>query len=98
MRSASRLFTLCLVVSIAAAIAPPAASAGPFKVGAYYFGVFNAPSCVVCVPGQPDWWRGVRDYYNGNVDPPWQGQDFSYLKPALGFYDNAQTATLEKQI
>jgi hypothetical protein len=95
MRRTQLLLALCLAAVIS--VATPAA-AGPFKVGAFYFGVFNAPSCVVCGPGNSDWWKGVRDYYNGDVDPPWQGQDFSYLKPALGFYDNAQSATLEKQI
>lgn len=73
-------------------------AAGAYKVGAYYFGVWNAGSCVVCTGGNTDWWKGVRDYYNGSVDPPWQGQDFSYLKPALGFHDNSQAATLEKHI
>jgi hypothetical protein len=97
MRRPSRLLT-CVLALLLCAVATPVVSAGPFKVGAFYFGVFNAPSCVVCGSGNTDWWKGVRDYYNGDVDPPWQGQDFSYLKPALGFYDNSQTATLEKQI
>lgn len=81
-----------------ALLVPTTLGAGPFKVGAYYFGVYNQASCNNCGGGNTDWWKGVRDYYNGDVDPPWQGQDFSYLKPALGFYDNSQTTTVAKHI
>lgn len=76
----------------------PSSAQSNYKVGTYYFGTFNGPSCVVCGGSNTDWWKGVRDYYNGSIDPPWQSDDFSYLKPALGFYDNSQSAVLEKQI
>ncbi len=95
-RRCQRFLALLLVSGLC--LAPLSTWAATYKVGAYYFGTFNGPSCVVCSGSNTDWWRGVRDYYNGSVDPPWQGEDFSYLKPALGFYDNSQAATLEKQI
>jgi len=83
---------LCVV------IATGAAYGATYKVGVYYFGVWSASSCNVCGGGNTDWWKGARDYYNGDIDPPWQSDDFSYLLPALGFYDNSQRATLEKQV
>ncbi len=96
-RSSRALRGLVLLVTVGIATAGTG-HAAPFKVGAYYFGTFNQGSCVVCGGGNTDPWKGVRDYYQGSIDPPWQSEDFSYLRPALGFYDNAQSATLEKHI
>ncbi len=89
---------LAIVLACLLLLVASPGEAAPKKVGAYYFGTFNLPSCAVCNGGNTDPWKGVRDYYNGSVDPPWQGQNFSYLKPALGFYDNSQAATVEKHI
>jgi hypothetical protein len=53
----------------------------------------------------PDWWAGVRDYSGDDPSVPqtayakkWPHTDFSYLEPSIGFYNDAQTSTLEKQI
>jgi hypothetical protein len=50
-----------------------------------------------------DWWAGVRDYSGDDPSVPqykgvWPTADFSDLEPSIGFYDDSQTSTLEKQI
>jgi hypothetical protein len=85
-----------------------------YQVGAYYFGAFdvNDPNdpFLIAVDNKfhryPDPWGGVRDFH-GDPDSQWgpvpqntQGWagDWSYLKPSIGYYDDSQVATLEKQI
>ncbi len=79
------------------------------RAGALYFGSFDAKSTDVIaatkrVYGRDgDWWGGVRDYSGQDPAVPvkrwaWPNDDFSHLKPAIGFYDDAQTSTLEKHI
>ena len=85
-----------------------ASSENPYSVGAFYFSTF-APSGKSIIAGaaaiygrRNDWWGGVEDFYgrqpNVKMDTRgWVG-DWSYLKPQIGYYDESQTATLERQI
>ena len=81
------------------------------RVGALYFGTWNIGTNPAILQGgrtvfkrtYDDWWAGVRDY--SGQDPTvaqykgaWPDDDFSDRMPAIGFYDDAQTATVEKHI
>ncbi|WP_252782013.1 glycoside hydrolase family 99-like domain-containing protein [Actinoallomurus rhizosphaericola] len=78
------------------------------RVGAIYFGTFDADGNrafmdnVKSVYGRDnDWWGGVKDF--AGYDAPqnawhWPNTDFSDLKPSIGYYDDEQPATLERQI
>jgi hypothetical protein len=79
------------------------------RAGALYFGMWNSGTRNVIdaakrVYGRDgDWWGGVRDYSGADPSVPlnrwaWPREDFSYLQPALGFYEDTQTATVEKHI
>jgi hypothetical protein len=79
----------------------------PYVVGALYFGSF-APSARELAEGtervygrKGDWWGGVRDFHGDTGvkqdSRGWSG-DFSHLKPAIGYYDQSSTATLEQHI
>jgi hypothetical protein len=78
------------------------------RAGAIYFGTFDADgnqglmSNVDAVYGRGgDWWGGVKDFAGYDVPRDawhWPGADFSDLKPSIGYYDDSQPATLEKQI
>jgi len=79
------------------------------RAGALYFGTFNSGArnlidATKKVYGRDgDWWGGVRDFSGADPAVPvnrwaWPNEDFSYLQPALGFYDDTQTATVEKHI
>jgi hypothetical protein len=99
------------VLSVAAALLLFASRAGaadsPYIVGAYYFGSF-APSAKELIAGtsrvygrQGDWWGGVRDFHGDagvKADTRGWSGDFSRLKPAIGYYDQSSTATLEQHI
>jgi len=79
-----------------------------YVVGAYYFGLFS-PSGTQSIEGSErvhgrkgDWWGGVSDFYGKEKGIPadrrgWTG-DFSELKPAIGYYDQRDVATLEQHI
>lgn len=86
-------------------------SAADYQVGAYYFGMFSPQDTgiiqkTLATYGRAnDWWGGVRDFHGDpDYSPPvsinTQGwpESFPHLKPAIGYYDNSQTATLEKHI
>lgn len=101
----SRALAACLAAL--ACVAIPCAADSPYVVGAFYFGSF-APSARELVAGtarvygrQGDWWGGVRDFHGDTGvkrdSRGWSG-DFSNLKPAIGYYDQSSTATLEQQI
>ncbi|HSX02603.1 MAG TPA: glycoside hydrolase family 99-like domain-containing protein [Candidatus Saccharimonadia bacterium] len=80
-----------------------------YQVGAYYFGTYDngaSPALLQAVLNYfgryPDPWGGVRDF--SGQDPAvkqntqgWTG-DWSYLKPSIGYYDDSQPSTLQKQI
>jgi Glycosyltransferase WbsX/Repeat of unknown function (DUF5648) len=83
------------------------------RAGAIYFGAWDSYSTMIMGATQTwctrsgDWWGGVRDY--SGLDPStgtcldkykahWGNVDWSYLKPSIGWYDDSQPATLEKQI
>jgi hypothetical protein len=83
------------------------------RAGAIYFGTWNRESTMVIAATQHwfkrpgDWWGGVRDYsgrdpsVGPHVDPykaRWGDVDFSHLEPSIGYYDDADPATLEKHI
>jgi hypothetical protein len=81
------------------------------RAGAIYFGNWDANTNPANVQGgynffhrgYADWWAGVRDYSGDDPSVPhytgaWPGTDFSDLKPSIGFYDDSQPSTLEKQI
>ncbi|GLY85932.1 glycoside hydrolase family 99-like domain-containing protein [Actinoallomurus iriomotensis] len=78
------------------------------QVGAIYFGSFDADgnqdlmAHVKSVYGRDgDWWGGVRDFAGSGVPVNrwhWPQTDFSDLEPSIGYYDDSQPATLEKQI
>lgn len=80
----------------------------PYVVGAFYFGSFS-DSAHGIIDGvarvhkrRNDWWGGVSDFFGGEPGIPadrrgWSG-DWSYLKPAIGYYDQKSVTTLEKHI
>jgi hypothetical protein len=81
------------------------------RAGALYFGTFDADTNPAIIQagydffhrGYADWWAGVRDYSGRDPSVPqykgaWPNADFSDLEPSIGFYDDSQTSTLEKQI
>lgn len=81
------------------------------RAGALYFGTFDADTNPAIIQagydffhrGYADWWAGVRDYSGRDPGVPqykgaWPNADFSDLEPSIGFYDDSQTSTLEKQI
>lgn len=77
------------------------------RAGAIYFGRYDDLATAVITAGERtygrkgDWWSGVRDYYGVDVLPSrglWPNDDFSDWKPALGWYDDSLTQTLEQHI
>lgn len=80
------------------------------RAGAVYFGMFDAAGHQRIIQRtqqvfgrKDDWWGGVRDY--SGRDPsvrqftgPWPAADFSRLEPSIGFYDDSDPKTLERQI
>ncbi|MBB5132898.1 hypothetical protein HNP84_002619 [Thermocatellispora tengchongensis] len=80
------------------------------RAGAIYFGSWNPSSDMVIGATKTwyqrdgDWWGGVRDYYGRDpgVEPSkynvWKDEDFSNLKPSIGYYDDSEPETLEKHI
>ncbi|MGH8794146.1 MAG: glycoside hydrolase family 99-like domain-containing protein [Stackebrandtia sp.] len=77
------------------------------RAGAVYFGMFNINGHQRIIERteevygrEGDWWGGVRDFYDGhpNGSETWPGEDFSYLKPSIGYYDDSDPATIEKHI
>lgn len=81
------------------------------RTGALYFGTWNSGAHPSIIQGgrtfykrtYDDWWAGVRDYSGQDPSVPqykgaWPDDDFSDRKPAIGFYDDAQTSTVEKHI
>lgn len=55
-----------------------------------------------------DWWVGVRDLYQNNLPSPlasaypvaasWWAQDWSHMRPVIGYYDQSKTSTVLKHI
>jgi hypothetical protein len=78
------------------------------RAGAIYFGTFNPNSKTVIDATKRvfhrdnDWWGGVRDFSGADPEVPANTQgwdeDFSHLKPRIGFYDDSRPETLEKHI
>jgi hypothetical protein len=77
------------------------------RAGAVYFGMFNTNGHGTIIARTKeiygrdnDWWGGVRDFRSGThyATDNWPGQDWSYLKPSIGYYDDSLPATLEKHI
>jgi hypothetical protein len=77
------------------------------QVGAYYFGAYDPETNPRLLEaserlfGRRDPWVGVRDFSGDDPSVPqntenWGG-DWSDLEPEIGFYDDSQPATLEKQ-
>lgn len=79
-------------------------------LGVYYFGIWSDESDNLygrdeVVYGRSDPWAGVRDFHGDpDHDPPipintqgWD-EDFSHLKPAIGYYDQTDPETLERHI
>ncbi|RZS44482.1 glycosyl transferase family WbsX [Herbihabitans rhizosphaerae] len=78
-----------------------------FRAGAVYFGMFNINGHQRIIQRtkevygrEGDWWGGVRDFKNGThyAKDNWPNEDFSYLEPSMGYYDDSNPATLEKHI
>ena len=77
------------------------------RAGAVYFGMFNTNGHGTIIARTKeiygrdnDWWGGVRDFRDGThyATDNWPQEDFSYLKPAIGYYDDSKPETLEKHI
>ncbi|GAB2580116.1 glycoside hydrolase family 99-like domain-containing protein [Kribbella endophytica] len=77
------------------------------RAGAVYFGMFNANGHGTIIARTKeiygrdnDWWGGVRDFRSGThyATDNWPGEDWSNLKPSMGYYDDSLPATLEKHI
>jgi hypothetical protein len=79
------------------------------RTGAIYFGVFDANGNQSMMDrieqyygpdSANDWWGGVRHAHDRHPKAVrhWPDEDFSHLKPAIGYYDDARPETLEKQI
>lgn len=77
------------------------------RAGAVYFGMFHAGGHQRIIDRTKeiygranDWWGGVRDFHDGThyATDNWPAGDFTDLKPAIGYYDDSQPATLEKHI
>ncbi len=81
------------------------------RAGALYFGTWDMETHPAILRGgrtefgrdYDDWWAGVRDYSGRDPSVPqykgvWPDDDFSDRMPAIGFYDDSQTATVEKHI
>lgn len=77
------------------------------RAGAVYFGMFNPEGHQTIIrrteevygrAGDP--WGGVRDFYDGhpNGSVTWPDEDFSYLQPSIGYYDDSESETLEQHI
>jgi hypothetical protein len=79
-----------------------------YQVGAFYFGTFS-PNGRNIIAGtesvygrQNDWWGGVEDFYGKQPgvrkdQRGWSG-DWSYLKPAIGYYNQQSVTVVEKHI
>ena len=77
------------------------------RAGAIYFANWDAKgnqsllNNAERVYGRRDWWAGLRDFAGVGVEKRpwhWANEDWSDLEPSIGYYDDSQTATLEKQI
>lgn len=77
------------------------------RVGAIYFATWDAQGNqglldnAERVYGRRDWWAGVRDFAGYDVERNawhWADEDFSDLRPSIGYYDDSDPATLEKHI
>ncbi|MDX2969625.1 glycoside hydrolase family 99-like domain-containing protein [Kribbella solani] len=77
------------------------------RAGAVYFGMFNTHGHGTIIARTKeiygrdnDWWGGVRDFHDGThyATDNWPGEDWSYLKPSIGYYDDSKPETLEKHI
>lgn len=76
------------------------------RVGAVYFGMWHPGGSHVVEPacerfyGRRDIWCGVREFHDGDQQAAetWPEADFTWLKPALGYYDDSQVQTLEAHI
>ncbi len=76
---------------------------------AIYFGTFDAGGNRAMMDrveqyygpeAKDDWWGGVRHARDGRPRAVghWPGEDFSHLKPSIGYYDGSKPETLERQI
>ncbi|MEU4197817.1 glycoside hydrolase family 99-like domain-containing protein [Kribbella sp. NPDC026611] len=77
------------------------------RAGAVYFGMFNANGHQTIIARtkevygrENDWWGGVRDFRSGThyATDNWPNEDWSYLEPSIGYYDDSKPETLEKHI
>ncbi|WP_427895370.1 glycoside hydrolase family 99-like domain-containing protein [Kribbella sp. GL6] len=77
------------------------------RAGAVYFGMFNTNGHQTIIARTKevygrdnDWWGGVRDFHDGThyATDNWPGEDWSHLKPSIGYYDSSKPETLEKHI
>lgn len=79
------------------------------RVGATYFGTFDGDgnqhlmTLAQAYYGRTeDWWAGVKDFAGADVAKNtwghWPNTDFGDLKPSIGYYDDSQPATLQRQI
>ncbi|WP_367130324.1 glycoside hydrolase family 99-like domain-containing protein [Saccharothrix sp. HUAS TT1] len=79
------------------------------RTGAIYFGVFDANGNRSMMDrveqyygpeSANDWWGGVRHAHDRHPKAVghWPDEDFSHLKPAIGYYDDARPETVERQI
>lgn len=77
------------------------------RTGAIYFATWDAQGNqalqdnVEQVYDRRDWWGGIRDFAGYGVDRNawhWADEDFSDLRPSIGYYDDSKPATLEKHV
>lgn len=79
------------------------------RAGAIYFGTFDANGNRSMMDrieqyygpdAKDDWWGGVRHAHDRNPKAVkhWPDEDFSHLKPSIGYYDDSRPETLERQI
>lgn len=77
------------------------------RAGAVYFGMFSIDGHQTIIRRTEevygragDWWGGVRDFHDGHPhgSETWPGEDFSHLRPSIGYYDDSRPETLEQHI
>ncbi|MEQ7127240.1 glycoside hydrolase family 99-like domain-containing protein [Actinopolymorpha sp. B11F2] len=77
------------------------------RVGAIYFATWDAHGNQGIIDnselvyGRRDWWGGVKDFA-GHDTPQrtwhWSDEDWSDLKPSIGYYDDSDPETLERHV
>jgi LPXTG-motif cell wall-anchored protein len=77
------------------------------RAGAVYFGMFHPGGHSTIIRRSQEeygctsecWWGGVRDFRDGHPNSgEWPAEDWSYLQPSIGYYDDSRPETVERHI